>query len=178
MCGAHIIFLAYIKLNCISYFRVAVILPEKSIFNKGEISMSKLIASYYNRIPMTIQGKTVNRPCKNYLSTIRLADIKVSNKLIDQLIHEDDLYTVTVYDKKDPDHMSFKTICVKRDSMQTVLDRCDSILASLVFPLNSECTEKVIVEGMNNILFISNIRNLLYRVYKNNSNYYFEVVRD
>ena len=137
--------------------------------------MVKLIASYYKRVPLKINNNSVYKPHKNFLSTLKFADITIRDDIYTQIISENDIYVETIYDKDDPNNNYFKTKCLSRSSMDRVIKICDDYITQLItkYSSASKADKNNIIELIKTL---SCLRDLVYKVYKANSNYYLEIV--
>jgi hypothetical protein len=137
--------------------------------------MVKIIASYYKRIPLKINGKDTYGPHKNFLSSLKFADITIRDDLYKQIISDDDIYVETIYDKDDPDNNFFKTKCLSRSNMNKVILRCDECIKQLVtkYAESSDPDKITIIELIKTLSYV---RELVYKVYKANTNYYIELI--
>ena len=140
--------------------------------------MVKIISSYYNRIPLVINGKEVHKPHKNYISDIRCSNIEIPDDICLQIISDKDLYTETIYSKDNPDKNFFKTKCISRSKMPDVIKKCDDVISDLCCSFKEYCVTHDRDTVLRVIESLSYARTLIYNVYKSNGNYYLEVVKD
>lgn len=139
--------------------------------------MVKIISSYYNRIPLTLHGKKVYRPHKNYISTVRCSDIEIPDDIYQQIILDSDLYTETIYNKDNPEEDFFNTNCILRSNMPIVIDRCDAVINYLCYSYKEYCMSHDKSTMLKTIESLSYVRTLIYNVYNSNGNFYIEVLK-
>lgn len=140
--------------------------------------MAKIISSYYNRIPLVINGRKVHKPHKNYISDVKCSAIEIPDDICLQIISDTDLYTETIYSKDNPDKNFFKTKCISRSKMPSVIKKCDDVISDLCYSFKEYCAAHNRDTVLRVIESLSYVRTLIYNVYKTGGNYYLEVVKD
>lgn len=141
--------------------------------------MVKILASFYRKIPVILNGVESHLPVKNFQSDFiaktKFTSIIIKNELYAQLIPDDSLYKLTVYDKKDPEKNNFTTLCVNRSRMPEIMTNCDSLITRLMSNYNEFLKTYSERDILNLCIDIAQIRKFVSNVYLSGGAYYLEI---